>query len=176
MFALLDRLDGGETVGLIAILAGAAVIALLIVVIGWGTTSAAKHHVALKRDMLARGMSVKEIEQLTMSEATRLAQLQSEQKVREAQIAADLRRDLLARGLPAEQVAQLAPSLAPGSDAAVLADTICSMGGGNLDRDAVARLIEAFLRRGAPPQPPATSDRILADDRAPLGRRSSDGA
>ena len=146
MFALIEQLNGGEMIAVIAILSGAGVAALGILVSGWNSANATRQQADLKRDMLARGMSVQEIEQLTMSESARHVQMEYDHSIREAQVAADLKRDLVARGLPIEQVAQVNASAA---DVGVLAETICALAdAGDLDRKAVARLIETFLKRG----------------------------
>ena len=123
MFAFIERLNGGEMIAVIAILSGAGVVALGILVSGWNSATAARQQVDLKRDMLARGLSVQEIEQLTMSESARHVQMEYDHSIREAQVAADLKRDLVARGLPIEQVAQVNASAA---DVGVLAETICA--------------------------------------------------
>src|SRR5437762_10284333 len=104
MFELLQRMNGGELLGLCGILAVALVLCVLILVIGWASMSATRQQTTLKREMLERGMSVDDIERLSMSEAARQERLEAELKVRETQIAADLKRDLLARGLAVEQV------------------------------------------------------------------------
>ena len=69
------KAGGGEMIAVIAILSGAGVVALGILVSAWNSASAARQQADLKRDMLARGLSVQEIEQLTMSESAREAQL-----------------------------------------------------------------------------------------------------
>jgi len=146
MFAFIERLNGGEMIAVIAILSGAGVIALGILVSGWNSATAARQQGDLKRDMLARGLSVEEIERLTLSETALQAKLEHDHHIREAQIAADLKRDLVARGVPLEQVAHVNAS---GADVNVLAETICALAeAGTLDRKAVARLIESFLKRG----------------------------
>lgn len=151
MFALFERLDGGETVGMVAIVAGALVLALGIVVIGWASVSANGRQAALKLEMVQRGMSVQEIEQLTLSEPARMTRIQFEQRVREAQVAADLKRDLLARGVPPESFHFVA-SASPEADAQALAEAICAMvQDGVLEPLPVAALIRAFLQRSAPP-------------------------
>jgi len=146
MFAFIERLNGGEMIAVIAILSGAGVVALGILVSAWNSATAARQQADLKRDMLARGLSVQEIEQLTRSESAREAQQEYDHRIREAQVTADLKRDLVARGMPVEQVAQVNASAA---DVSVLAETICALAeAGDLDRKAVARLIETFLKRG----------------------------
>jgi hypothetical protein len=147
MFAFIERLNGGEMIAVIAILSGAGVVALGILVSGWNSATNARQQADLKRDMLARGLSVQEIEQLTMSETARQAQQEYDHRIREAQVGADLKRDLVARGMPIEQVAHV--TAASGADVGVLAETICALAeAGTLDRKAVARLIETFLKRG----------------------------
>jgi hypothetical protein len=146
MFAFIERLNGGEMIAVIAILSGAGVVALGILVSGWNSATNARQQADLKRDMLARGLSVQEIEQLTMSETARQAQQEYDHRIREAQVAADLKRDLVARGVPIEQVAHVNASAA---DVNVLAETICALAeAGTLDRKAVARLLDTFLKRG----------------------------
>jgi hypothetical protein len=146
MFAFIERLNGGEMIAVIAILSGAGVVVLGILVSGWNAATSARVQADLKRDMLARGLSVQEIEQLTRSESARQTQQEYDHIIREAQVAADLKRDLVARGLPIEQVAHVNASAA---DVGVLAETICALAeAGDLDRRAVARLIETFLKRG----------------------------
>ena len=151
MFELLQRLDGGEMLGLVAILGG-VLIALFGIVMGtWYSMHWASHQNALKREMLARGMSVDEIERLTLTEAERLCKLKGDRKAREAEIAADLKRETIVRGVPIEQAQQPAPC----TDAQIeeeskaLADTIVRMvHDGELDRNVVARLISTFIKRG----------------------------
>ena len=151
MFALFERLNGGETVGVVAIAAGALVLALGIVVIGWASASAKGHEATLKLQMLQRGLSVQDIEQLTMSESARMVRMQAEQRLREAQIAADLKRDLIARGVPPESL-RFVPSATPEADAHALAEAISAMvQEGVLEPGPVAALICAFLQRSAPP-------------------------
>jgi hypothetical protein len=146
MFAVFDRLNGGELIAVVAILSGAGVVALGILVNGWNSLNAARQQTDLKRDMLARGLSVEEIERLTATELVRREQQEYDHRIREAQVAADLKRDLVARGIPLEQVAHVNASAA---DVNVLAETICALAeAGTLDRKSVARLIETFLKRG----------------------------
>ena len=79
-------------------------------------------------------------------------QIDADRQVREAQIDADLKRDMLARGLSVEEIERL---LGEGTrsqvaeEAGVLADAIVNMvdGEGQLDRDAVASLIEMFVKK-----------------------------
>src|SRR4051812_10734571 len=107
MFDFLHRLNGGEILGLAAILGGAFVLALMIVTIGWSYLRSVRLTADLKRDMLARGMSVADIERLSLSETERAALVEADQAVRKAQVEADLKRDMLARGVPIEQIQQV---------------------------------------------------------------------
>jgi hypothetical protein len=149
MFDLLQRLDGGEILGLVAITGGVLVAVIAIVMGVWSSMHHASHQTALKREMLARGMSIDEIERLSLSEEERKARLKADQKVRKAQIDADLKRDMVARGVSVGEVQQLTGSGAkPEEEAMALADTIVRMvRDGELDRNAVARLIAMFLKR-----------------------------
>src|SRR5262245_15274192 len=122
----LQRMDGGEILGLVAILGGVLVVIVAIVMGVWSSIHWAAHQAALKREMLARGMSIDDIERLTMTSEERQAQLKADRKVREAEIAAGLKRDMLARGAPAEQPPESAtntPSRIE-EEASALADTI----------------------------------------------------
>jgi hypothetical protein len=151
MFDLLKQMDGGMVLALCIILCLSVVFIVWILASTWASMHATAKLTALKREMLARGLPVAEIERLSLTESERLTRDEADRKLREAQMAADFRRDLLARGLPVEQVLQMVPGAAvkAGTDAGVLADTICAMHSATagLDRDAVANLIEAFMRR-----------------------------
>ena len=150
MLDILKGLSGGELVGLVAILGGSLVLSLLILVLGWNSLCEKKLRVGLQRDMLDRGLSIDEIERLSLSESERLAHAKADQKVREARVAAELRRDLLARGLSVEEVLRLAPEGDPleEKNAQVLASAICGMSPDACpDEEALAGLIEQFLKR-----------------------------
>lgn len=155
MLELLNRFDGGELLGLAGILGG-VLIALIAIVMGvWHSMHATSHLNTLKREMLARGMSIHEIERLTMTEAERLARMESDRVAREAEIAGDLKREMIVRGVPVEQIRELTTGTTPQieEEAKALADTIVRMvHDGELDRDAVARLIAMFMRRCATPR------------------------
>jgi hypothetical protein len=177
----LQRLSGAEVVGLISIVSATIVLCILILTIGWATMHATKVQAALKRDMLARNISVEEIERLTQSDQIRLTALQAEERNKQAQIYADLKRDLLAKGLPVEDVIRMTGGSVPGApneskthaDAACLAGAIAQMvkgAGSSLDEDAVAQLIELALRRNeiqpVAAQPPTSAP--PREERAPM--------
>jgi hypothetical protein len=150
MLDILQGLSGAELVGLVAILGASLVLSLLILVVGGNALYEKKLRAVLQRDMLARGLSLDEIERLTLSESERAARIRADQKLREARVAAELRRDLLASGLSIEEVLRLAPEGGPREDtrAQVLACTIIGMAAdASLDEDALADLIELFLKR-----------------------------
>jgi hypothetical protein len=160
MPAFLGTLSGAQVVALIAIISGAMVLCILILTIGWAKVHGTKVNVALKRDMLARNLSVEEIERLTQSEQLRLSCLEMDQRAKQAQITADLKRELLSKGMPVEEVirittagvsvaARAAGQSTAESEAQSLAGVIVQMVKGamaSLDVDAVAGLIELYLR------------------------------
>jgi hypothetical protein len=150
MSEILNRFSAGELVGITGVL-GLFVLLLVLIVMGfWRSMHAAGLQAGLKRELLARGLSVEEVERLTLSEDERRARLDAEQKVRQAQVAADLKRDLQARGLSAEQIRQLTENSTEqvNAEANALADVIVSMvHDGELSRDAVANLLTLVLKR-----------------------------
>jgi hypothetical protein len=104
--------------------------------------------------MLARELSVDEIDRLTVPASVRQAQIDAERQVREAQVAADLKRDLVSRGMSIEEIQRLTTKVdmkAQGRDTAnALARTIGEMALGakkELDASVVARLLTQFLEK-----------------------------
>ncbi len=138
------------------------VVGIVVVIVGpicavqWARVRQAEADAQVKQDMLARGLSVEEIERLSTPASVRQAQIAADSKVREAQIAADLKRDMLAHGLSVEEVERLVtPKSAavsrPREEANALASAIVQMieGEGHLDEDAVAGLLALFLDKEA---------------------------
>jgi hypothetical protein len=172
----LGTLSGGGIVALVAIISAAIVLCVLILTVGWARTHRTTVQAALKRDMLARNLSVEEIERLTQSEQLRLSCLEMDQRTKQAQITAELKRDLLARGTPVEEVIRIttagvtAVARAPGqstaeSEAESLAGVIVQMVKGamaSLDENAVAGLIELYLRHNES-QPAVDESRTRGD-------------
>jgi hypothetical protein len=119
----------------------------------WARVRRAEAEARVKQDMLARGLSVEEIERLSAPANVRLAQIDADRRVREAQVGPDLTRDMLARGLSVEEIKRLTTETGAGlhcEEAGVLADAIVNMVQGEqweLNRNAVAGLIEMFLKR-----------------------------
>jgi hypothetical protein len=139
-----------------------AIVAGLVVVIGvtvcavqWARVRQAEADARIKQEMLARGLSVEEIERLNTPASVRQAQIAADAQVKEAQIAADLKRDLLARGLSVEEVERLLTPKPPAGgrrqEANALASAIVKMvqGEGTLDEGAVAGLLATFLEKDA---------------------------
>jgi len=160
MFELLQSLPAGAVLGIVAILGGTLVLVVLIFMTQWRSVREVRLHADLKRDLLARGLPVDEIERLATPAQVRLAQIEADRRTKESQLAADLRRDLVARGLSVEEVERLAGAAGQTSaggasrEAQALADTICSMvHEGGLDRDAVAGLIDMFIKKQRTPEP-----------------------
>jgi hypothetical protein len=141
MLDLLQRLSGLELLGLALVLGVVAISLLAVFMAFWRSLREAKVNAWLKRDMLARGMSVDDIERLTAPASVREAQIQAEMHVREAQINADLKRDLQARGLSVEEIQCLAapPPSAVAATAGELAKSLASL------PDAPAEEIEETL-------------------------------
>jgi len=141
----------------VAIVVGLVVgIVVPVCAVQWARVRKAEADARVKQDMLARGLSVEEIERLSTPTRVRQAQIEADKDVREAQIAADLKRDMLARGLSVEEVERLLPPRSPAvsrpqEEAKALASVIVKMveGEGNLDEDAVARLLALFLDKEA---------------------------
>jgi hypothetical protein len=144
MFELLERMSGEQLLVLALILGFVIVLTVLILMGFWNAMHTKSVRATLQRDMLARGMSVSDVERLSLSELERRERTEYEHKMHEAQVAADLRRDLLARGLTAEQVLQLVPQ--QGKDVEALVNVICRMSDG-VDRVGVSRLLEVSLDR-----------------------------
>src|SRR5262249_32584928 len=143
MFDFLNRLNGDQVVGVVGILAGMVALVVLILMVARWAIHSSREQAALKRDMLARGLPVDDIERLCLSNGQRLARLDADRQTKEAQIAADLKRDMLSRGASPDQVLVMA-------EATALADAIANMVHDNaIDRNAVANLINIVLRRYA---------------------------
>jgi hypothetical protein len=153
MIEILQRLSGLELLGLAVTLGLVVVLTPTLALAQWRVAGEAKRNASLKREMLARELSVDEIDRLTAPAAVRQAQIDADRRVREAQIAADLKRELVARGLSAEDVQRLTlkkgerVGASEGADA--LAGAIVKMvqGEGHLDRGAVAGLLALFLEK-----------------------------
>jgi hypothetical protein len=84
-----------------ATIAAGAVLAIVIPICAahWARTRSVEADARLRQEMLARGLSVADIERLSTSD-----------QVRKVQIAADLKRDMLARGLSVDDIECLSPS------------------------------------------------------------------
>ena len=165
MLEFLRTLSAEVLLGLFAILGLVVVITLSVFVSQWRKARTDKLHANLKRDLLARGLSVDEVERLTtpagVQEAriaadskVQQAQIAAEMEVKEAQIAADLKRDMLARGLSVADIERLiaGKDVAEGrraqEEAGTLAVTIANMvHDGELDPGAVAALLKMFLKK-----------------------------
>ena len=80
------------------------VIVVPVCAVQWTRVRQVEADARVKQDMLARGLSVEEIERLSTPASVRQAQIAADKAVREGQIAADLKRDMLARGLSVEEV------------------------------------------------------------------------
>jgi hypothetical protein len=146
-------------------IAGLVVMVTPAVLVGqWRKVRTAKIDADLKRDLLARGLPVEEVERLTTPARVHEARVAADAQVRQAQIAADkavkqeqmdadLQRDLLARGLSVEEVKRLqsadaAEDTRDREEATALANVITSMvQDGELNTDAVAQLLEVFLKK-----------------------------
>jgi hypothetical protein len=181
MPAFLGTLSGGGIVALIAIISGAVVLCVLILTVGWAKMHRTRVQAALKRDMLARNLSVEEIERLTQSDNVRICALQQEERKKVMQMQADFHRDLLAKGLPIDEVMRIAAASIPRNpfvsgpsmvNQANLEDKAHSMAAvivqmvkgamASLDVDAVAELIKLYLRHNEF-QPPATESKLRGD-------------
>jgi hypothetical protein len=135
----------------------------------WGRVRRAEIEARVKQDMLARGLSVEEIERLSTADSVRQARIAADAQVKEAQIAADLKRDMLARGLSVEEVERLLTPKSPAvsrrrEEANALASAIVKMveGEGNLDFEAVAGLLATFMEKDE-----ALADRLGQSQPAP---------
>jgi hypothetical protein len=164
MLEFLQSLPAGVLLGLAGI-AGLVVMITPAVLVGqWRKVRTAKIDADLKRDLMARGLSVVEVERLTTPARVheeqiaadlqvRKAQIAEESELKRAQVAADLARDLVARGLSVEEVKRLQSSEATEDtrdreEATALANVIASMvPDGELNTDAVAQLLEVFLKK-----------------------------
>jgi hypothetical protein len=164
MLEFLQGLPAGVLLGLAGIIGLVVMVTPAVLVGQWRQVRAAKIDADLKRDLLARGLSVEEVERLTTSVRLRESRIHADTKVRQeqidadsrvkqAQVAADLQRDLLARGLSVEEVKRLqaaggAEEPAEREEARALANTIVNMvHEGELNGDAVQGLLEVFLRK-----------------------------
>jgi hypothetical protein len=151
---------------------GAIVAGLVVVIVvsvcatQWANVRQLEADARLKQDMLARGLSVEEIERLTTTEALRQARIAADSKVREAQIVADTqikqmqldadqKRDMLAHGLSVEEIERLITTRRAGAfeagqarpDVLVLVTALQSMVQMGDDKAAIAGLLADFLAR-----------------------------
>jgi hypothetical protein len=164
MLEFLQSLPSGVLLGLAGILGLVVVITPAVLVSQWRLARVAKLDADLKRDLLARGLAVEEIERLTtparlrerrIAEDSRMrqAQIAADSAVKQAQVDADLKRDLLARGLSVEEVKRLqsadsAEECPERKEVRALANAIAKMvQEGELNCDAVADLLEIFLKK-----------------------------
>ena len=164
MLEFLQSLPAGVLLGLAGIVGLVVVVTPAVLVGEWRKVRTAKLDADLKRDLLARGLSVEEVERLTtparLHEArvaadaqVRKAQIGADIELKQAQVAADLKRDLLARGLSVEEVKRLQSADPAGEpperdEARVLANAIASMvHEGELNTEAVVELLEVFLKK-----------------------------
>src|SRR5262245_47292123 len=69
MWQLLDKLEGGEIIGFVAVLGGLLTGILAVLAAHWRSVRLAELEASLKQQMLARGMSAAEIEQVLRSSA-----------------------------------------------------------------------------------------------------------
>jgi hypothetical protein len=173
-------------VWIIAVIVAGAVVSIVapICVVQWARVRRVEANARLKQDMLARGLSVEDIERLNISEDLRKTQITADKQVREAQIAADtemkrvqvdaeLKRDLLAQGHSVEEVVRLtmsSPAASPMSpaasqsrpDALVLATAMDCMVQTGEDTKAIAGLLTAFLEQHSGPQETAQQSKSPA--------------
>src|SRR5262249_17851590 len=149
----------GVLLGLAGIVGVVVMLTPAVLVGQWRKVRSAKIDADLKRDLLARGLSVEEVERLTAPASlreiplhadtkVRQEQLAADPRVKQAQVAADLQRALLARGLSVEEVRRLqaaggAEEPPEREEARALANAIVNMvPEGVLDSDAVQGLLE----------------------------------
>jgi hypothetical protein len=154
MIELLQKLTGPELLGLTAILCLALILAPTLMLYQWRKAGEANRNTTLKRELLAKGMSVDDIDRLTAPASVRQAQVDADISIRKAQIAADLKRDLLARGLSVADIKGLTSErdahLGLGEEASALANAIVEMApAGALNQSAVERLLTVFLEKDA---------------------------
>jgi hypothetical protein len=160
MLELLQSLSGLQLIGLAAILGLVVILTPTLMISQWRKASQARRDANLKRDMLARGLSVDEIDRLTVPVSVREAQVEADSRVREAQIDADLKRDLAARGLSVEDIQRLTSQQDEkhrvNEVAGALAGaTVNMVQDGALDYDAVEALLATFLEKRT-----STDDRL----------------
>lgn len=129
---------------------GLGLVTVIVIVGQWASVRRAEVSARLRQELLARGLSVAEVEQLTADSELRKAQVAAEAQMRQAQVAADLTRDLVARGLSAAEVELLVRPKVPlpikvGSRIDALASAVTSMQDqdGELNVAAVAGLLSA---------------------------------
>jgi hypothetical protein len=164
MLEFLQSLPAGVLLGLAGIVGLVIVVTPAVLFGEWRKARTAKIDANLKRDLLARGLSLEEVERLTtptrLREArinadtkVRQAQITADSEVKQAQVAADLKRDLLARGLSVEEVKRLESEEEVGEppereEARALANAISWMvHEGDLNTEAVQELLEIFLKK-----------------------------
>jgi hypothetical protein len=163
MLEFLSSRSPAELLGLMAILGLVVVVTLAVLLSQWRKVREGRLKADLMRDLLARGLSVEEVERLSTPARVREAQIAAESKVRQAEIdadtqlkaaqmATDLKRDLLARGFSVEEIERLVPGEAAEprahAEASALANAIANMvHDSELDQDAVVGLLEVFLKK-----------------------------
>jgi hypothetical protein len=89
MLDFLGSRSAAEILGLMAILGLVVVVALAVLLSQWRKVREGRLKADLMRDLLARGLSVDEVERLSTPVSVREAQIAAESKVRQAEIAAD---------------------------------------------------------------------------------------
>jgi hypothetical protein len=154
MIELLQKLDSPQLLGLTAIVGLAVVLAPTLMLYQWRKGGEVNRNAALQREMLAKGLSVDEIDRLTAPASVRQAQIGADSRIRQAQIAADLKRDLVARGLSVDDIKGLTGEeddrRGLHEEASALANAIVKMAPPHtLDLGAVARLLTVFLEKDA---------------------------
>jgi hypothetical protein len=159
-----------EAIWITVIIVAGIVVAIVVPIVvpicvgQWARVRRVEAEARLKQDMLARGLSVEEIERLSTSEGLRETQIVYDNKVRDAQIAADaqvkrvqidadLRRDMLTHGLSVEEIERLTTPKSPASprasqsqpDVLVLATACASMVQTGEDAKAIAAFLTPFM-------------------------------
>ena len=155
MIELLQKLDSPQLLGLTAVLGCVVVLVPTLMLYQWRKASEVNRNATLKREMLAKGLSVDEIDRLTAPASVRKAQIAADSSIRQAQIAADLKRDLVARGLSVDDIKGLTGEEDDQrglihEEASALASAIVKMAPPQtLDLGTVARLLTVFLEKDA---------------------------
>jgi hypothetical protein len=154
MIELLQKLDSPQLLGLTAIVGLAVVLAPTLMLYQWRKRGEVNRNATLKHEMLAKGLSVDEIDRLTAPASVRKAQIAADSGIRQEQIAADLKRDLVARGLSVDDIKGLTGEeddrQGLHEEASALANAIVKMAPPQtLDLGAVARLLTVFLEKDA---------------------------